>query len=330
MKIKIISLVIVLAVFSNNIFCNELKYEQQGYVSFEIPSSPNLEYESYPKDASNVFVWVNSILDREVQDWSTSVFSPLLYDVLVEDNLRINKSHILELLKTNNVQESKTFSLAPNWYVEYGEIIYSDFLIESYEPFLSNGQIIGECYLDVPKHAGSVTFNIYLIAEDRIVIFDIGIIHFPFDKVIEKYPEWFDFTEDGSSSFKNYDCQLEFYKILNSEKCKEFGSKAELLVQTKNTILSTLKVYEKPSFHSGNNWHVSENLLLRAGEGTDANVITTIKKGSEIKILEIGKPATIDGLNSNWVKIHCENRSEDKNGRHIQGKTGWCFGGYLK
>ncbi len=73
-----------------------------------------------------------------------------------------------------------------------------------------------------------------------------------------------------------------------------------------------------------------ENLKLRSGEATSTQVLSIMAAGTKVKILEIGKAETIDGINSNWVKVEIIS-GKDRNGNIIRsGTTGWCYGGYLE
>ena len=76
---------------------------------------------------------------------------------------------------------------------------------------------------------------------------------------------------------------------------------------------------------------VSENLKLRSGEATSTQVLTVMSAGTKVKILELGKTETIDGINSNWVKVEVQSSAKDRNGNAIKvGTVGWCYGGYLE
>ena len=75
---------------------------------------------------------------------------------------------------------------------------------------------------------------------------------------------------------------------------------------------------------------VSENLKLRSGEATSTQVLTVMQAGTKVKILELGKAETIDGISSNWVKVEVLSGAKDRDGRTIRaGTVGWCYGGYL-
>ena len=76
---------------------------------------------------------------------------------------------------------------------------------------------------------------------------------------------------------------------------------------------------------------VRENLKLRSGEDTSTQVLAVMSAGTKVKILELGKAETIDGINSNWVKVEVQAGAKDNEGKDIKkGIVGWCYGGYLK
>lgn len=76
---------------------------------------------------------------------------------------------------------------------------------------------------------------------------------------------------------------------------------------------------------------VKENLKLRSGEATTTSVLAVMSAGTRVKILTLGKQATIDGITSNWVQVEVQAGAKDRDGKPIAaGTTGWCFGGYLK
>ena len=77
-------------------------------------------------------------------------------------------------------------------------------------------------------------------------------------------------------------------------------------------------------------YRAQDNLRLRVNENTSSEIITTMKAGTRVKILSLGKEETIDGITNNWVEVRVEWNSKDLNGRSIYGTTGWCFGGYLR
>lgn len=75
----------------------------------------------------------------------------------------------------------------------------------------------------------------------------------------------------------------------------------------------------------------TDNLRLRKEEATSSAIITTMQKGTKVKILKLGKAETINGISSNWVEVEVQSGAKDRDGNPIkQGTTGWCYGGYLE
>ena len=75
---------------------------------------------------------------------------------------------------------------------------------------------------------------------------------------------------------------------------------------------------------------VLENLKLRSAEETSSDVLTIMTAGTKVKVLELGKEETIDGIKSNWVKVEIIS-GNDRNGNKLKsGMIGWCYGGYLR
>jgi hypothetical protein len=105
--------------------------------------------------------------------------------------------------------------------------------------------------------------------------------------------------------------------------CDYDGSKKTASVQTAKVTPSTNVVPNKTLT-------VSENLKLRSAEATTSEVITVMSAGTKVKILELGKEESIDGINSNWVKVEVLSGAKDRDGNTIsRGTVGWCYGGYL-
>ncbi|MCI5665363.1 MAG: SH3 domain-containing protein [Spirochaetia bacterium] len=106
--------------------------------------------------------------------------------------------------------------------------------------------------------------------------------------------------------------------------CDYDGSKKTTAVQTAKATPST-NVAQKKTMT------VKENLKLRSGEATSTQVLTVMQAGAKVKILELGKSETIDGISSNWVKVEVQKGAKDRDGNPIKaGTVGWCYGGYLE
>ena len=77
-------------------------------------------------------------------------------------------------------------------------------------------------------------------------------------------------------------------------------------------------------------YRAQDNLRLRANENTSGEIITTMKAGTYMIILSLGKEETIDGITDNWVEVELQTGARNLEGDVITGTVGWCFGGYLR
>ena len=77
-------------------------------------------------------------------------------------------------------------------------------------------------------------------------------------------------------------------------------------------------------------YRAQDNLRLRVNENTSSEIITTMKAGTYMIILSLGKEETIDGITDNWVEVELQTGARNLEGDVITGTVGWCFGGYLR
>lgn len=88
---------------------------------------------------------------------------------------------------------------------------------------------------------------------------------------------------------------------------------------------------KSPQYDVGSVVIVTENLRLRSEMNTSSLIVTTLKAGSYVRVIETGAEQTIDGITDNWIMVQTTNYSRDLNGEAFAaGQIGWCFGGYVK
>ena len=96
--------------------------------------------------------------------------------------------------------------------------------------------------------------------------------------------------------------------------CDYDGSKKTVAVQSTNVSKNKTMT-------------ATENLKLRSAEATTSDILTVLQAGTRVKILEVGKAETIDGITDNWVQVETLFGAIDTEEKLIQGEVGWCFGG---
>ncbi len=98
-----------------------------------------------------------------------------------------------------------------------------------------------------------------------------------------------------------------------------------------SVVFDDVKLFDNRSeIKAGKTKKIKENLRLRKNDNLGSAVITTIKEGSLVKILETGEPEVIEDIYSFWVKVQIVSGT-DRDGNSLKaGTTGWCFGGYLE
>ena len=162
-----------------------------------------------------------------------------------------------------------------------------------------------------------------------------------------------DATEPGYSLYFRFDGEylyiyLEDGKTLYATYCAYDESEEEALYEAIRTNEFDMTKFTFPrhgdgtcDYESGGGvpgkkivngvYRAKENLRLRETGSTSGKAITTMQAGSLVLILSKGREETIDGITDNWVQVEVQwDDSKDLECNKLYGKTGWCFGGYLK
>ena len=158
-------------------------------------------------------------------------------------------------------------------------------------------------------------------------------------------------TEPGYSLYFRFDGEylyiyLEDGKTLHETYCDDYSEEKALEEAIKNNEFDMTKItfprhadgtcdYESGGGVPGKKivngvYRAKDNLRLRAKEDISGEIITTMQAGTYVRILSLGKEETIDGITDNWVEVETQFGAKNLEGDFLYGKTGWCFGGYLK
>lgn len=91
-----------------------------------------------------------------------------------------------------------------------------------------------------------------------------------------------------------------------------------------------MKSYLKKQW-TGKSAVCTDNLRLRGDAGLYSTVLTTLKKGSLVKIIDVSYIEKIDGIVGCFVQVEVGAGAKDSSGKPIaKGTKGWCFSGYLE
>lgn len=172
-----------------------------------------------------------------------------------------------------------------------------------------------------------------------------------FDSIKTSYESNIEYELDGDY----LNLIIDGYKISLAKKCTNFDSEWTAILNknkcdlskvtfprhadgscdydgSKKTVASQAQKATSPTNVAPNKtMTVRENLKLRSGEDTSSQVLAVMQAGAKVRILELGKAETIDGIASNWVKVEVQQGAKDRDGKAVKkGTVGWCFGGYLE
>ena len=130
------------------------------------------------------------------------------------------------------------------------------------------------------------------------------------------------FLDEDLVTFSKGECSETFLKELH-------GSDLDADGKTQY-IRKILDNEPKVTVTEGALMRCTDNLRLRQYGGFFGKVTNSMKKGTKVKIVEIGNENYVDGIVSNWVQVEVIEDSFDKDGKPLlKGTRGWCFGAYL-
>ena len=121
------------------------------------------------------------------------------------------------------------------------------------------------------------------------------------------------------------------FSYLTSEEREKLSNRRWWDYYDYSVVFDDVKLFDNRSeIKASKTKKIKENLRLRKNDNLGSEVITTIKEGSQVKILETGEPEVIEDIYSFWVKVQIVNGT-DRDGNSLKaGTCGWCFGGYLE
>ena len=240
-KIMIFALIIFLA---SSLFAKE-KSILDGKVKCKIPDSPyilNYDHIKYhwDIDRSKIDAFLGAETNEDFiyrQEW---IFPRPVEDIVLNDNRKIIKEHIYELLRSKKRNSIYFFNSSDLQYT---------YIKSSIKPFYYNGNIIGQKAMQTVRGSRysfnylSLAFYIHFVIDGALVC--TGVIYDnPNDtSIMEAYPKLFKKVSDGEYAWKNEAAREKFYKIFESDDENKPIIMKELKA-TRDMILETLVIDE--------------------------------------------------------------------------------------
>ena len=222
-----------------------------GYITFEVPEECNWT-DIYHRNPRKL----------ELSQWSTTEFydnfnsfGKPLYESLKKNNFKLDYDCIKNLLMNNNYQESREFVINPNYRQDHigGEKEYIGYLPKSYKPIIMD-KILGEeymyantnyCFLD--KSGGdTIGYHITFVLNDRLERIAFTRIISDGISLINSFPQWFEMRRDGNYYWINQECLEAMYDLLFSDDYKKLPRDLQLIRETRDMILQTVRINNPP------------------------------------------------------------------------------------
>ena len=160
-----------------------------------------------------------------------------------------------EYLLHNNFPESDQFAFDQfyNRYSRDESKQYVGFLPKSYKPIIMD-KILGEeymyantdyCFLD--KSGGdTIGYHITFVLNDRLERIAFTRIISDGISLINSFPQWFEMRRDGNYYWINQECLEAMYDLLFSDDYKKLPRDLQLIRETRDMILQTVRINNPP------------------------------------------------------------------------------------
>lgn len=224
---------------------------EDGCLSFEVPEECGCIDIHHRNPRSLQIAGYCSINFRD----NINSYGRPLYFLLKKNNFKFNYSEVKHLLQTNNYQETGDFTLTPNYNQEYigTSKQYIGYLPKSYKPIIRE-DIIGEEYMYAmtkysvfDKYGGdSIGYHVTFCLNDRLERISFTRIISDGKAWIETFPDWYEKRSDGNYYWKNQECLNEMYDLLFSDDYKKLPRDLQLIRETRDMILQTVRVNDPP------------------------------------------------------------------------------------
>ena len=224
---------------------------EDGFLSFEVPEECGC-IDIFQRNPRKLEICGYTIIKPFIYK---TEFSIPFYKLLTENDFEIDLLNIRKLLETNSYIESDDFALDPSYRLDEfsGNKRYIGFLPKSYKPIIMD-KILGEeymyantdyCFLD--KSGGdTIGYHITFVLNDRLERIAFTRIISDGISLINSFPQWFEMRSDGNYYWINQECLDAMYDLLFSDDYKKLPRDLQLIRETRDMILNTVRINNPP------------------------------------------------------------------------------------
>lgn len=251
MKKKIIYLFIM--IFVASCYAKTVTTED-GYLSLEIPEECGCKIDYNQRDPSRLEISGRCI---EYSCDNLNYISERFCDFLLEQKFKYDRNIFENYLLQNNFPESDTFAFS-QYYGRYSRDEskhYVGYLQKSYKQIIMD-DILGEEYFWLPVkyciyneyRATGFSYHITFALPDRLEIISFGIksIDYSAEELVNSFPQWFEMRKDGLYYWINQECLEAMYDLLFSDDYKKLPRDLQLIRETRDMILQTVRINNPP------------------------------------------------------------------------------------
>ena len=226
---------------------------EDGFLSFEVPEECGC-IDIFHRNGTKLEISGSKVI---FDSKHLVCFSEKFSDFLVKKEYRYERKEFEEYLLHNNFPESDQFAFDQfyNRYSRDESKQYVGYLPKSYKPIIMD-DVLGEEYFWLPVkyciyneyRATGFSYHITFALPDRLerISFGINSIDYSAEELVNSFPQWFEMRKDGLYYWINQECLEAMYDLLFSDDYKKLPRDLQLIRETRDMILQTVRINNPP------------------------------------------------------------------------------------
>ena len=226
---------------------------EDGFLSFEVPEECGCN-DIFHRNGTKLEISGSKVI---FDSKHLVCFSEKFSDFLVKKEYRYERKEFEEYLLHNNFPESDQFAFDQfyNRYSRDESKQYVGYLPKSYKPIIMD-DVLGEEYFWLPVkyciyneyRATGFSYHITFALPERLerISFGINSIDYSAEELVNSFPQWFEMRKDGLYYWINQACLEAMYDLLFSDDYKKLPRDLQLIRETRDMILNTVRINNPP------------------------------------------------------------------------------------